>query len=273
MLTICFDGAGKDSTQHRLIVIGGLASFAGIWKEFEIKWQERLDRDGLSHFHAGDYSHSVGAFKQWKGDERRRRALASDLFSIIEDCGLRKFGCIMRLDDFRSVLQKHSNSDSAWPSVDAFGMAAMRAAESFFAYATNEGVKNNVRCVWEKGDPEDVLRKLFREQGYADPLFTWGKTHIDSKGFTHDPFLGLQAAGWVAYEYYLDADRLLYSNPTNRWALERFQSLPGEFTLLANGPLLPNAESMTEDFERQLRHVREATKRLESSRVYPADQE
>jgi hypothetical protein len=46
-------------------------------------------------------------------------------------------------------------------------------------------------------------------------------------GIIRDPFLGLQAADWLAYELYLDADRLVYSEPTERWALRQFQTLPG----------------------------------------------
>lgn len=43
------------------------------------------------------------------------------------------------------------------------------------------------------------------DEGYIEPDFTWKRPHTDRKGFTHDGFVGLQAAGWIAYEYYLDA--------------------------------------------------------------------
>lgn len=151
---------------------------------------------------------------------------------IIEGFGLRKFGCVVTLDDFQAFKKKKAKELSKLPNVDGFTFAAMTSVKAFHDYAWSEGITSNVRCVFEKGDPEDLLRKIFRLHGYSDPDFAWNRPVTDSKGFTRDPFVGLQAAGWIAYEYYLDADRLLYSdNPSDRWALNRFESLQGNIIL------------------------------------------
>jgi hypothetical protein len=232
MLTACFDAGGKDSDKHNVISVAGFASFSGMWKEFETHWADRLKREGLASFHATDFAHSTGAFKNgWKGNETRRTALSSDLMSIIRECGLRKFGSVMKLDEFR-----HWRQDRKFAWADAFAFAAIDPVEAFQAYARAEGVTSNVRYVFEKGDPEDQLRRVFRDRGYLEPDFAWSKPHVDRKGVIYDPFLGLQAADWIAFEYYLDADRLLYGEPSDRWALRQFETIPGFITLRHRKP-------------------------------------
>ncbi|HEY1205074.1 MAG: hypothetical protein ABSH46_19830 [Bryobacteraceae bacterium] len=254
MLTVCFDAGGKEK-DHRVLTVAGFASFAGVWAELEERWQKRLDRDGLGFFHAGDFAHSVGQFSGWKGDEKRRRSLLVDLFRIIQDCGLRKFGCILHLESFYKIKKKRSGEPRLGPYIqrlNAFAYAATMAVESFQSYAMAEGVRDNIRCVFEKGDPEDILRKIFRAKGLVEPDFMWSKPHTDGKGFSYDPFLGLQAAGWIAYEYYLDVERLLYSGASDRWALRQFEILPGQLTFLSakDGKLLPYVGDLKIDSKR-----------------------
>ncbi|MFL6351555.1 MAG: hypothetical protein ACJ74Z_06870 [Bryobacteraceae bacterium] len=237
MLTVCYDGAGKDTPEHKVLAVAGFASFAGMWTEFTQKWEARLKEDELPYFHAGKFAHSTGPFSEgWKDDESRRQALASDLMSIIRECGLRKFDSMIRLEDFRYSIDKHADELKNWPLLEVFAVTAMRAVEAFQAYARREGITRNIRYVFDKGDPEDQLRTLFREYGFAEPDFTWSKPNTDRKGFSHDPFVGLQAAGWVTYEYYLDAARMLYSTPTDRWAFQEFESIPGHIHLETPSP-------------------------------------
>jgi hypothetical protein len=232
MLTVCFDGSGKDHGDHRIMVVAGFASFAKLWEDFTIKWNKRLQEDGLPYFHAKEFAHSKEVFADgWKGDELRRRKLSSDLMSIIWEFGLRKFGCILILKDFKHATAKRKNTDPNWPVIDAYAMAAMRAVESFHHYAKGEGITHNVRYVFEKGDPEHSLRKIFEGFGYLPPDFFWAKPHTDNKGFSYEPFVGLQAADWLAYEYFLDAQRILYSTHRDRWALSEFEKMPGGLVL------------------------------------------
>lgn len=234
MLTACFDGAPKDTPEFKVLVVAGFAGFANVWDEFEQQWQKRLDADGLPYFHAGSFAHSEEPFKDgWKGDEPRRISLSSDLMGIIEGYGLRKFGCVVALDDLKQFKRdKADQLAKIGPEMDAFTLAAMRAADQFHAYALREGITHNVRCVFEKGDPERLLRAVFKQQGYQEPDFEWNRHVVTSKGFSRDGFRGLQAAGWIAYEYYLDAKRTLgFEDRKDRWAMERFEKLPGEIQI------------------------------------------
>lgn len=254
MLTACFDGAGKGGdSRYKVIVVAGFASFSKPWSELGDRWSQRLAQDNLPYFHAGDFAHSSGPFSDgWKDNEPRRRLLTRDLMGIIEDCGLRKFGCILRLEDHKKVCDRRN------VKMDEFAFAAMKAVESFRSHGSAEGAGQAMRCIFEKGDPEEELRQLFRYYKIDQPVFAWSRPHKDAKGTAHEPVIGLQAAGWIAYEYYLDAQRLLYSEPTSRWAFERFEKLPG-FLTLHSGPLVPKIPEMTPQYKSVLKATRKLT--------------
>ena len=230
MLTVCFDGAGREA-DHPLVVVAGFASFAGVWRDFEIRWQERLRQDGLPYFHAGEFSQSTGVFKVgWKNDETRRRRLCQDLMSVIEACGLRKFGTVI-------PVEIHNSIDHALRKrllLDAYVQGARSTVATFNNYAKSIGVNRNVKYVFEKGDSEDALRKRFADDDLNDPCFTWKSEHVDRKGIIHYGFLGLQAAGWIAYEYFLDMKRR--DDPSHRirqmrWPCQQFERLQGKMEI------------------------------------------
>jgi hypothetical protein len=221
MLTACFDAAGKED--HAVLVVAGFASVASLWTDFENQWQKRLEEDRLVYFHAGEFAQSSGQFKDgWKDNESRRRNLSRDLMEIIRGCGLRKFGCVLQPKYFYQSMEPHKEKDYRTERMKAFTLGATVSADEFYSYAIGEGITRNLRCVFEKGDPEDALRAAFRGSRYNDPDFAWSKPHTDRKGIEHDPFLGLQAAGWIAYEYYLEA-----THSRQRWAFACFEQMTG----------------------------------------------
>jgi hypothetical protein len=225
MLTVCFDAGGKE--HHEVLVVAGFASVASVWTDFENQWQSRLEKDNLKYFHAGDFAQSNGQFKSgWKDNEPRRRKLSQDLMEIIQGCGLRKFGCVLEPKYFYQSMEPHKNIIFA-VRMKAFTLGAVVSADEFYNYAIGQGITRNLRCVFEKGDPEDALRAAFRGSGYTDPDFAWSKPHTDRKGVEHDPFLGLQAAGWIAYEYYLEA-----KHSRQRWAFNCFEDLIGHIKMV-----------------------------------------
>lgn len=254
MLTVCFDAAGKESdAKHTVVTVAGFASFAGAWDGFQKEWNARLSCDGLEAFHASDFAQFTEEFKSgWKDNEPRRQKLCADLMDIIATNGLRRFGCVVPLAVHRGMDQALMKN----MRIDAYVHGATHAVDRFNNYAFNVGVRNNIRYVFEKGDSEGALRQRFQEDGYKTPDFTWKQKHTDRKGFTDDGFVGLQAADWLAYEYYLDFTRVLDPNktPTRRWALSQFESLPGEI----QGQVGLTAQHNQETFR-----IRRATRYLE----------
>lgn len=231
MLTGCFDGAGKEqdaSASTDVVVVAGFAGMAGAWSAFHEKWTARLLQDGLKTFHAVDFAQFRREFKKgWRDNEPRRRALTRDLMDIIIEHGLRKFGNITPLGAYRTIDTKLRKT----LLLDAYVMGAPCVAGDLNFYAIENGMGRNVRYVFEKGDSEDALRKRFRNDGFSDPDFTWKAPCIDRKGIEHDGFVGLQAADWLAYEYYLDAGRFVAGEPRDRWAFTEFQKLTGHIGL------------------------------------------
>jgi hypothetical protein len=225
MLTACFDAGGKER-DHDVVVVAGFASAAQVWKDFETAWRVRLDQDGLPEFHAGDFAHFTGAFKHgWSGEENdaKRKDLLRDLMGIIESQGLQKFVVIVPIDVHHAIdkeLRKRL-------LVDAYVVGSMLAIGDFHQHAKRMGTERNLRYVFEKGDSEDLLRKRLEADGYETPDFEWKVPTVSRKGIHRDGFLGLQAAGWLAYEYYLSANRMLQDGPNNRWPIEQFEKMPG----------------------------------------------
>lgn len=238
MLSGCFDGGGKQASGHRVISVAGLCSFSRPWDEFEQRWTARLMTDGLSAFHAADLAHSVREFAGWKGDERRRRALCRDLMAIIRQCGLRKFGSVVTIEDYVRSNQKYGFD----PDGTAFAFCGMKCAEAFTEYAHSIGVRENLEYLFEKGGPEQTLRDWFTAFGFTDPNFRWKTVHFDRMGTKHHPFVGLQAADWIAYEYYLASDRRIYEqfSAEDRWAITEFQAMPGSVIVTTT----PNSEEL-----------------------------
>jgi hypothetical protein len=254
MLTVCFDTA-KDDITKGLVLVAGFGGFAGVWTNFDRAWQARLDQDHLVEFHAGDFAHFKNQFESWKGNEPKRRSLLADLMDIIQEHGLRRFGCGVPLD-------VHNKIDKSIGNFDAYVHAALASVDEFNNYARTIKVDRNVRYVFEKGEREVELRKRFQDEGYTEPDFTWKRPHMDRKGFTHDGFMGLQTAGWLAYEYYLDALRVVlnptassYSVEDGRWAFRQFETLTGRIQL-AKSPQVSELAMKVRDASKHLRKLR-----------------
>jgi len=228
MLTVCFDAAGKEhDAAHTVVVVAGFSGFSKQWEDFQREWNERLLRDGLIAFHAGDFAHFTGEFKSGWREKIRREELSGDLMGIIETNGLTRFGSVVPLQVQKGMNQRLMRE----MRIDAYVHGASCAVSRFNDHAFRNNMRKNLEYVFEKGDSEDALRKRFRDDGYKEPRFTWKQTHTDRKGFTDDGFVGLQASGWIAYEYYLDFTRVLDVSkalPPRRWAMGPFESLPGE---------------------------------------------
>ena len=257
MLTVCFDTA-RTKISEGLVLVAGFGGFAKVWSEFDVAWNARLARENLIEFHAGDFAHFNKQFKTgWRDDEPRRQALLADLMDIIRGHGLRRFGCAVPLEVHNRIDPQIRNH------FDAYVHAALASVDEFNHYARTIRVGRNVRYVFEKGEREDELRKRFRDEGYTEPDFTWKRAHEDRKGFIHDGFMGLQAAGWLAYEYYLDALRVTtnFNVPVStieegRWAFQQFETLPGRIQFAAS----------PQTSERAIK-VRDASKHLKTTNL------
>ena len=242
MLSACFDAAGKlEDKNTPIILVAGFASMSRVWLEFEQRWNAVLEKADIDRFHAGDFAGCKGQFQSFKNNETKKRDLISRLLDVIEECGLRKFGAWMekgKVAEAKALLGLTEDDTASHPYV----LCSRYAVDDLHAFARGAGIHSNVEAVFEKGDPEHLLRKHFTKHDYPDPEFRWSHV-VCQKGIRRDPFLGLQAAGWIAWEYYVDVCRvfgLSEQQPTTegRHAFRVFEGLPGRVNILyASNPL------------------------------------
>jgi hypothetical protein len=290
MLVSCFDASGKTpslsikTNRHRVknttpaapdsrvMAVAGFASQAGMWAEFDTQWSGVLERYDVPSFHAADFAHSKWPFdKGWKGEERKRRDFQSELMNVIQTCGLRKFGSILWVADQHKAKDDMELSTDATAS--AYVMCCRAAVEDFIAYAIREGQRDNVKYIFEKDDEEDRLRQHFRKHSFHEPDFAWGK-EVEKKGIIQKPFLGLQAAGWIVWEYYMGfirlIDALFKHDVEGRWALRKFQDhreVPGDVKILyKSNPLVDFERQVQDSFDTRSKSVSEATNRIEEAK-------
>jgi hypothetical protein len=288
MLVSCFDASGKTPSLQPLrnprkkrlkialdlpvMAVAGFASQAGMWVEFDALWSEVLKRYHVPLFHAGDFAHSKPPFDQgWKGEESKRRDFQTELMGVIQTCGLRKFGSILSVADkhkARAVMNLETDS-TATPYV----MCSRAVVEDFMAHAIGQGQIFNVQYIFEKGDEEDTLRQHFRKHSFHEPSFAWSK-EVEKKGIIAKPFIGLQAAGWIVWEYYMSFSRsfgeFFKHDIKGRWALQTFddhRQVPGEVKILfKSNPMVDFMRQFEANFIDLKANVAEATKRIEAAK-------
>lgn len=271
MMTACFDAAGKTEDKNTSVVlVAGFSSISRVWAEFEEKWSAVLDDFKLPYFHAGDFANFKTPFESFRDDESSRKVLVSRLLDVMRECGLRKFGSVVRRKDFLQAKAKlNLETDS---TVDPYVLCSRYAVDQLYIFAKSEGITSNIRCVFEKGDPEDRLRKHFKKHGFPDPHFTWNRVHVDRKGVAHDPFIGLQAAGWLTWEYYVDFCRLFGLSKQKvteegRFPLRQFEKMPGFLKVpFLSQPFLDVLKVAEESFLKSLQLVQDSSDRLDAIR-------
>ncbi len=272
MLTACFDAAGKlEDDKTPVICVAGFSSIASVWAEFERQWLGVLGEDEfkLPYFHAGDFAHFKKRFAGFKGNIELQHRLISRLLDVIEGCGLRKFGAIIKKSDFPRAKEIAGFATDC--TVDPYVLCARSSVDDLYAFCKRESIDGSIGTIFEKGDSEDSLRKHFDKHGFPDPEFAWCKEVI-KKGKSQRQFIGLQAAGWIVWEYYVDFCRvfgLADIPPTDngRVPLRRFESLPGNIKIpYLSNPSKDLMKQLTASFGQSLHVVAEATQTLKRAK-------
>lgn len=286
MLTVCFDASGKTpsistSTKKRrrrkvapdsqVMAVAGFASQVGAWGDFDEQWGAVLKRYSVPHFHAADLAYCRNEYRRgWSGEQQKKDDFQSELMEVIENCGLRKFGSVLWVSDQDKARAQAGLSTDATAS--PFVLCARSAVEDFIAYAIGENQRENIEYVFEKGDEEDKLRKHFRKHSFQEPLFRW-KHPVELKGIIQKPFIGLQAAGWLVWEYFMSFDRVFNPGRTltafDRKTFRIFNDhrrIPGEIKILyKSAPLLHFMRNFVGSYPELFGKVTEVTARLEAA--------
>jgi hypothetical protein len=283
MLTVCFDASGKTPSNipkskrakdkrapdSQAIAVVGFASQAGVWAEFDTKWTAVLNHYKVMAFHAGDFARSRREFRDgWEGAQKRRDFQA-ELIGVIQECGLRKFGSVLWTADLHKARTMMNLSGD--PTASPYVMCSRSAVEDFIAFSIGEGQRDNIEYIFERGDEEEKLRAHFRKHSFQDPSFRW-KHPVTLKGITQHPFIGLQAAGWIVWEYYMSFCRsfgeFFKHDLKGRWALQIFDDhrcVPGDVKILyKSAPMMDFIRQYKVNFVDFNKNISESITRLEA---------
>lgn len=225
MLSAYMDETGHPhDLNSRFVGMAGLLAPSLNWERFESQWNDTLNRFNLDYFHMKDFAHSKKAFKNWKGDEERRRALLGDLVQVIRQSHAVPFGGIIPMEPYRSF-PKHLQETLRSPyhlsfTVCCYLLFALarpaRPLKESIAPVFAEHAEFQHQAAWGI----DFLRNI-------DPEIN---ELLDSPVFrSPQKIVALQAADFVAYEMQKEAVRRRYS-PSGpiRWGWTQIDSIVRE---------------------------------------------
>jgi hypothetical protein len=199
MLTTALDCSQDKARQF--FIMGGFASSAERWTEFDAEWRKRLALDGLAYFHMYSFTQcihrAVGPFDEtWIGKENegRRRNLLADLLGIVQAHAWQKFAAILPVDSFAKFSDESHNNF----------MPTLIATAGRFIWADvevwrkRERFQKPSRMVFEDGDTDKgTLIDAIKELSGRTPSFE-SKKDIPEKGI--EAFTPLQGADILTYE-------------------------------------------------------------------------
>jgi len=228
-----FDETGH-SAEGELVGIAGFVASGDGWQAFRTRWADLLRQEGVTYFHAREFSHSVGLFKAWQGDEVRRRRFVAGLVEAIRAAKPTPVGAIT---DARAVRQLPALIQSRIkdPYCHCFQTVARGAA----IVATFDSPETKVDVVvaempGRRGDVREIWKLL---PGSIDHCQRLGVLTLASPRER----LELQAADFLAYEMNLEFERILGRTVrSQRWPLKQFLEIAGPAPMLRYfaGPLL-----------------------------------
>jgi hypothetical protein len=106
-LSVYLDETGAATTEF--FGVAGVLAPDDSWKDFERRWLQALEEFKIPYFHMVEFAHSTGVFKDWKGNEPKRRELFGKLLGILATAYPIPFGAVMRMSDFQSLPQRRRN--------------------------------------------------------------------------------------------------------------------------------------------------------------------
>ena len=223
--TAGFDASGKEADQP-VVIVAGFVSSAKDWISFSEQWQARLALDGFSYFHMVEFAHSAEHFAKLKGNEGKRRELLGDLMEIIKSHAYRKFALAVEVPVFVQGLDEEFRKQFYLTAYSLLGRVV--AAE---AYSWHRELKLSapLKLVFETGDDQEELSKRMQGDGYPAPDFRPKTDRTSKLGIFESGYLPLQAADFLAYEYFLKMKRTVEGLDDSRvWAWSEFARIIGE---------------------------------------------
>src|SRR6266568_5617106 len=147
-----------------------------------------------------EYTHSIGEFASWRGDQQKRARFLERLVNIIKTRTLHGFATAVMMDAYREVDKRYRLSEVHPP----FALAGIACIDKVRRWATEMGIpQQQIAYIFEDGDKnKDKLVDAVKQQFRFVPIFA-----------AKDACCALQAADLLAYEHLLANRRIYKSGP------------------------------------------------------------
>jgi hypothetical protein len=182
---------------RRAMAIGGFVSTEAYWKRFERRWDALLKSEGLQYFQMKEFAHSVGQFRDWKGDEPRRREFLKKAIKVIKHGVLKGFVVAVDLDLYEQFdTQYELHEHIAKP----YGLIAGMAMGETITWFRKTHPTETLLFAFEKGDlDQNELERVAPWQYPHPPMILPAVYQDEVTGQTvyRRPF---EAGDFLAYE-------------------------------------------------------------------------
>jgi hypothetical protein len=249
MFTACFDASGhpRDPATPFLIV-AGFISTAEQWINFDAQWRQRLDRDGISCFHATQFHGGYGEFSSWRSDEKRRRTFQEDLLEIIRANTFRWVGHIFVNKDVSALTMEQRKK---W-HVNAYSFASACCIVTTSQWLHREKITSPMTYVFEDGDfGRGELIAYTSERLQFKPIFAPKKDTKNKIGNLFPGFTPLQAADFLAHTIFRACGRGSYPVRKMDWLMSEFYRMPCDSPVIFDVPALTNYAEQMKIWEEQ----------------------
>ena len=207
-----------ESDEKQIFTMAGYVSEAAKWERFTEEWAAILSGYSVGDFHARQFAHNRGQFKDWP--ESRRREFITELTSAINRNVLYGVAVAVVVEEFNKIITGDLKSFLKEPyylSADAsFTLAIQYCIKHFpteqiaFVFDNKDKVKGVVQKIY--GAYKELKDKI------PDPTMLGPLSFADDK-----KVLPLQAADMLAYEY------MKYHNGWERTPLHLLSEIKGGY--------------------------------------------
>jgi hypothetical protein len=197
MLTVYSDTSGMQKSSDPL-VMASLVSPVSRWLRFEREWKAMLKEHGIPYLHMKEFAHSLGPFKDWKGNEKRRAAFLARVVAVIHHSVNKTFTLRAKREDFDAV-NKVFELDGPYSGI--YQITALALAGHIMEWCDAKHPGKPIKWFYERGD-DGLGRLVDGARKHAPHLkLRWDPIPLPAQdGATGDWFAPFQACDFVAYE-------------------------------------------------------------------------
>jgi hypothetical protein len=203
-------------------VVCGWIADVNQWDGFEVDWKLFLIKNGVPYFHMKEFSHSVGPFAKWRGNETVRKQFSEDAWDIIRSRTRHGFVCSVQ-DVLFNIINRSYRLTETFPS--CYALAGRECMDWANAYA--HAAHHEVKCIFDDGAPGKSSLRRVAGLGpiLPSPQFEPSRDIQDRKKGLRRGFVQIQAADFLAYEvrkYWIDHPLYRTGQRSPRMSLRQF---------------------------------------------------